>query len=775
MGKKILPVIIDDGKSLSRDLVTINVAHIYCHTDDTDTYATLSTGLYQYVDKYFITRQDDVVKKLLVDFPGSSIYYIGTPLQRMPIDVEVFANVNEPVLRYIAEGTFYYSMKEIREFNEVRQFGSKFNQYNLNIILTGKIDHTSSMTNLRKTVSTIRNNRLIQNRYILSNVRVIYCGPKNDFLTKYIRVDRAIELKMPTSRRRELEIVEKADNMDLYNMIDRSIYFYHWRALYQVAEEVYDVDPHFESHTVKDLVREQIEQDVQSEIDAETSAESNAETDADTVATTDTNFSKSNDGLVLPFQGDRTITVVLDMSRLDKQVKLIDMSDEIYRIIYRLEESDYQYDTIFMHSDIAAVGSCRVMNYYMSLYGMYGMYQFKAHLKNFTNDGIYTHDEYTALSPKFGLRSDAQLFEHIHFYTNLIITQVGPIGKDSRINRKQKHLILVTYYGIYDQFTYIAQSLERLGYIVHDYPYRKYAEDGPTKLMIEMKKLIDDFSPDYTLWWTIAIDVAVLHNIAQMDRRVKQLYFNWDEPYNWGLVEAHTKAKYLSSAFVTCRETVGNYNKAGTLHAYTLYPGYVPEIHYPMWLGPNGSDLGPDSIEYEFDISFICTNLYENPEEYPDQIVNRKELIETIYDNQEKFGYKFAIFGPEKFKERFPNSYQYFIPYSETGQMFNKSKINICTHVVGDKEGYLNERIFLIMASGGLLMVDPVPNEILVNGKNCVFIDQKRILTQIKSILTNYDRYHSVKKKGYKIAKNYTWDDWAMQMQETLNRDYAII
>jgi hypothetical protein len=734
MVKKILPIIIDTNNAISKDLITINIAHMYCDINNNELYTELSKGIYQYIDKYFITSSEEIAKKLCTDFPTNTCYFIGKTSSRLPINVEIYANVNEPVLKYTIDGISYYSMKEIRSLKKMKNSENHMKKFKMNVILTGIIDNTSSMSNIRKIIRSFKNNRLIKNKYIIDEVKSFYCTKKNEFLTSFLEIDEFTELEVPDKNNKCVNIVERSTHMKLYNMIDRSIYYNHWMAL----DQINNIN------------------------------ESNIESN-----------SKDNSNMVNHvhlFKGNDAITIAIDVSRLDKTVKMIDMTEEIFKIITKLENSNYEHETICLFSDIVAIGSCKVMSYYMTLYNLYGSYDFKNNIRNYTNDGIFKYEDYEAMTPKLCLRSDVQLFEHIHSFTDLVITHIFPISDESFIKKKKKHIILVTYHGIFEQFVFIKKALEYVGYVVHDYPFVRYNnEGGAEKLLLEMKKLIDLFCPTYVLWWILNIRTEILHNIVSLDRRIKHLYFNWDEPFNWDKINAKLKSKYLSSAFITCKETTINYLNAGTLNAYCIYTGYSPTLHYPMWIDQKtNEELDPGILEYDFDISFICTNLYDDPIEYPDQIVNRKELIDTIYNNQKSMGYRLAIFGPEKFKDIYPDSYQYFIPYNETGNMFNRSRINLCTHVVGNKKGYLNERIFMIMASGGLLMMDPIPgiSDILVNGKNCIFIDKKRILVQIKSILSNYSHYHNLKKEAYKVAKNYTWGDWAMRIHETLLRDY---
>lgn len=680
MSKKILLIVIDD-KEISKSLSVINTSHIYCDTNNPD---IIKSDKYRFLNKIFLLSSEERAKDLFTIFPeyrDYPVYFIGTPTTRLPLNIEIYQEVNEPVFKIKEDYISLYTNREINNLDHLKNAKS----VNLDIILTGKIDYNTSLSNLKKIVNKIKNNK-IYSGFLIENVRTIYCGEKKELLLKVLDINTFIQIEEDNDK-----LYGTIKNTNLYNLINKSKYYHVWRGYYQV-------------------------------------------------------FSKMTD------YGN--LIMCLDISSIDPKCDNIDLYDTIEKILNDSKDTE----SIALYKDVLAIGTQKVMRYYMTHYENYGRYDFRKEIRD-CNDAIIKKETYDIMDEKMRLRADAQLFEHIYHFGDLVMTKIYAIDK-CRI--KKKRLIIVTYYGIYEQFIYVKKGLELMDYEVYNFSYTQTVNEGGS-VYDGMKDMINKIRPNYILWWVFNIDANVLYNITQIDTKIRHLYYNWDEPYNWIHVDAESKAKYLSSAFITCQETVSKYIGAGTLHAYCLYPGYSPSVHYVM-----------DNIEYKYDVSFICTNLYENLTEYPDQIVNRKKIVEDLYDAHKNKEIIFALFGPDKFKSMFPEAYQGFIKYDDTCRAFNESKINLCTHVVGNKKGYLNERVFLILASGGLLLIDPIPgvDDILINGYNCIFINKNRIIQQVRRILDNYDKYQNIKKNAVETAKNYTWNDWAMRLEEKLLCDY---
>lgn len=349
----------------------------------------------------------------------------------------------------------------------------------------------------------------------------------------------------------------------------------------------------------------------------------------------------------------------------------------------------------------------------------------------------------------------------------MVLSSINPI----QIRNSKPKLILVIYYGILEQFIGVKESLELFYDVIH-FPYFHYLQNfGHEIMMSKLKELLDE-KPEYILWWILFLDSNSLREIVNYDHNVKHLYFNWDEPFNFESIDAKSKAKFLNHAFGTCTESMQRYLNYGSLKANCLYSGYSPRTHYPYFVVKKDNEIRYDfsKIKYRHDISFAFTNLYEDSEKFP-QIINRKNLVDNLYLNQ-KSNYNFAIYGPENLKDKYPDSYECFIKFDDQNKMFNESRINICTHCISTWNGYLNERVFLIMASGGLLLVDPIKgvDSILKNGYNCIFINPTKVVSQIKKIISNPDYYNRIRINAWKTSLNYTWDDWSMRMREMMNK-----
>lgn len=714
MYRKILIIVLDKINNLSKDLATINKSHIFCNIDDKITYDSIRNGVYKYVDKLFITSDEEIVHKLLYDFPKYRIVYIESTKQsgikriKFPMNVESYQNVNEPIFRYISEGIKYLSIKEI-EFYTTKNITVNATKIDLEVVLAGKMDMNVSMGNIKKIIDSITHNQILSEKYVLDTIDVMYCGENKELIKNMFSLNEVVDFIDEHNHHHDM--LQHIKYTNLYDLVDRTKYLYFWRGLYGALS----------------CIRSKLK----------------------------TVTSKN-----------RRFIMIIDIAQLDQKCTQISVSDQILEMMEYVDR-----EIIYMHNDVMALGTTKIMSYYMTLYKYYGSYRFKEHTRDVVDCGILTKEQYFETSPKMGLKSELQLFEHIYRFTDLVMTRVQPFVLNQSMPEiiKRKSTILITYYGIYEQFTYVESIMRKLGYDVYDFPFNKTInEKGADGCVASMCQMIDDHNPSICLWWTLNIDPSDFYKIVSKNKTVKHIYFNWDEPYNWKPCNLSSKAKYLDISLITCSETTERYINSGTKHSYCVYPGYCPELHKPYW-------LSGEPIQYLYDISFICTNLYQDKTQYPDQIVDRKKLVDTIYNNQKVYGYTFAIFGPEQFKEMYPDSYKGFIKYNDTSDMMNRSRINLCTHVVGNKKGYLNERVFLILGSGGLLLIDPLPGveDILVNGENCLMIDQTRILRQIKLILSNYEYYHKVKQNAYKTASSYTWDEWGMRVEEKIKMHYS--
>jgi len=319
-------------------------------------------------------------------------------------------------------------------------------------------------------------------------------------------------------------------------------------------------------------------------------------------------------------------------------------------------------------------------------------------------------------------------------------------------------ICIISYYGLRDSLLCAAQSLEKLGHTVIDYPLL-YEKNTFPDYINNYKKFIDYASPNLILWWFIGIDTTHFIDMVKISK-VKQFYFNWDDPFNWESCDLENKSKYLDCAFVCSEAYLDKYQSKKTIY---LLPGFSDKINYV--LSNNHLTKG-----YDCDISFICTNLYSDNNLFPDQYINRKILIDEIYKNQYIYNYTFNIYGPSFLSNLYPGSYKGYIKYDDQNLLFNKSKINLTTHVSYINNKYTNERTIMIAGSGGLLLTDPVKgfSEIFDPNSECIFLDKEKYIRQIVDILDNYDDYYDRRVAIYNKSKLYSWDRWASTIHVNL-------
>ena len=331
----------------------------------------------------------------------------------------------------------------------------------------------------------------------------------------------------------------------------------------------------------------------------------------------------------------------------------------------------------------------------------------------------------------------------------------------------QSNICFISYYGPKESLGFAQDSLNSKGFQVFDFPLLQNMNENPTLYYDTLIQYIISNNIHYVLWWFINIPTNIFKYIKDTTK-IKYIFFNWDEPYNWGTCDIPNKMSYIDHAFVTCQETLEVYRNNGCASAHCLYAGFDPSTNYLI------KDIDfYDYNNYVCDISFCCTNLYENDTVYPNQYINRKKLIDSIYNNQKTHGYAFAIYGPKSLQGLYPESYKGFSNYYNLNKIFNYSKINLCTHVLCDKYGYLNERVILIGGSGGLLLVDNVKgiDEIYPND-NIIILNKTNYIEQIVDILNNYDKYVDFRLKfNNHCHKFYTYDKWAGTIASIVNAD----
>lgn len=322
-----------------------------------------------------------------------------------------------------------------------------------------------------------------------------------------------------------------------------------------------------------------------------------------------------------------------------------------------------------------------------------------------------------------------------------------------------KTIVMITYYEPKEGLLSVFENLKRLGYKMEYYPLFRYAHDQHDKkqdYMEHFHTFLAKTKPDIVLWWAHCITADELKVIAEEHSYSKHIFYNWDDPHVWhsSYSEMAKKAKQFDLVFTSCKTSVKDYLALGSKDAMFLSSGFEPSIHKPSTADPSIAE------RYTCDVSMILTNAYSDPAVFPNQYVNRGELLDTIYADP---SIKLFVYGPESLKKRWPNSYKGIISYENHSLAFSNSKINLCTHVT-NAEGYINERCHLVTAcGGGVLLVDPLPGmkDFYCPDTEVYFIDKHNVIPQIKTILSQPAvRAQRAIKAQKRALMCYTWKNW---------------
>jgi hypothetical protein len=307
-------------------------------------------------------------------------------------------------------------------------------------------------------------------------------------------------------------------------------------------------------------------------------------------------------------------------------------------------------------------------------------------------------------------------------------------------------LLIVGWYNLINPIITAKDYFTILGYDVYFLPLlyynQKYSGEQLSNALISFIKNID---PVVMLWWNWESSKEVLYEIKIKTQNILHILFNWDHPFCLSSWDNNNNRKIISKniwdiCFLTADCKLDEYINSGSDEAYYLRMFADENIHFPEI-----------DKSYECDVSFICTNLYDDKVIFPNVIVNRREILTNIINN----GFNVHIYGPEHLKDIFPNQYKGFCHFLNNNKVFYNSKINLCTHVDNGYK-YCNERVGTILSSGGLMMCDKVDGieTILTNNKDFILFDENNYIEQIRDIINNYDRYVHIKENAVITARN---------------------
>lgn len=338
------------------------------------------------------------------------------------------------------------------------------------------------------------------------------------------------------------------------------------------------------------------------------------------------------------------------------------------------------------------------------------------------------------------------------------------------------NILLVGYCNLEDGFLYASNSLKKLQYKIFFFPYHSYILDNNNDIDNILDNFIKNNDINIILWWNNNIQYETIRKIKN-NHDVKNIFFNWDpflyeyEKYNsfvWkDKIDSKIKYYPLMDNVLSCFEKEILFFKNKCNIHYSC-PGFDKDVSKYDYV-----------TKYDCDISIVCTNLYDNLNEFPDQSTNitRYYVVNKIYENRKKL--KFHIYGNEKFKNMFPDCYKGFVKYEDCNKIFSSSKINLCIHPLiyelnntPCKEEYFSERLPQILGSKGLLVTNSLLTNYLKKDIDYVYIDNTfDWFEKLMHIIKNNHLYNFIRENGYKKGMMYyQWNNWALTVNNCIKK-----
>ena len=356
-----------------------------------------------------------------------------------------------------------------------------------------------------------------------------------------------------------------------------------------------------------------------------------------------------------------------------------------------------------------------------------------------------------------------------------------------------KNLLIIGYCHLADGFLYASKALKNNGATIFFFPYYSYIMDNVLEKDEILIKYIEEKKIDICLWWNNSIKYESIEQIIDKtylgQNSIKHILFNWDPAL-------YEYKKYNADCW---KERIDEKFKIYPLMDY-VYTCFKKELLvfkeidsiFPIYYNPPGFDSNISKYEYDenyiCDISIVCTNLYDCDAEFPQDSTNisRYEIVNKLYENRDII--KFHFYGPERFKDIYPDCYKGFIKYDDCNKVFSNSKINLSIHplvyeldckncfdanvgvdVYEDAE-YFSERVPQILGSKGLLMSNSNFSYFLKKEIDYIYIDKSEDwFEKIMIIISNSEKYENIRKSGYlKAIERYQWANWAKNITNNL-------
>lgn len=304
------------------------------------------------------------------------------------------------------------------------------------------------------------------------------------------------------------------------------------------------------------------------------------------------------------------------------------------------------------------------------------------------------------------------------------------------------HIILVGYYSLADGFESFTSFFEKR-YKKHR-PKITFIAGSQHTFQSLLQTLQKTKFGILLLWNNSYLDKPFLDRISRKTR-MPILAFNWDPIYNPSSLPCWMKRRRIiaKASQALSRYITVNPLESQDLGAVYCPPGFNPDISKPL-----------KDKAYRHDVSLVCTDLYTDPI-WDLQKIPRKKLVDGLIAS----GVDFALYGPSKLVERFPEYkpfYQGFVPYEQCPRVFTNSKINLCTHAVSI-DGYFSERLPQIAACGGVIATDVRVGFGFIAGEDYILLDENDFVEQILGVLGDKASLRRMSSRALSKSSNLTW------------------
>lgn len=358
--------------------------------------------------------------------------------------------------------------------------------------------------------------------------------------------------------------------------------------------------------------------------------------------------------------------------------------------------------------------------------------------------------------------------------------------------------IMITYYGFKEPLSYAASQLAKQNrWNVVDYSLFRWKHDQYDRTDAYLDKLVHlvkSIEPDIILFWYFGLTADEFRSLrgaidALGAPHVPFALFNWNDPFCWTHkddVDMEQIAPFFDTVVTCCTDVIPRY--AAKTHAFGSKQSDT-SAEKVTFQAPGFDKATSDAVckekqgpnRFECDVMFACTNLYDSDEVYPNQRVNRRALLDAMHRDPE---IALHVYGPERLKSIYPNSYRGYLQYEEIYRVVRTAKVCLTTHVRSlAVSQYINERSSVVLGCGGLLLTDvALPSdwksdvEQENDDEDVVFFHEsadsvEATIEIVKHLLRQpYEVSERTRQNAKTIAaKHLTWQVWAEHISDAMH------